>query len=253
MFDNSSSPPASLPGMTPAGRCAPPRTVSKRAAACIGALLAAAANAASAYTVTIVAAAPQTIYLQIGVGSFTADYCGGTTYPPPHNTPNCGPAFGGGTPGNNASINTVSATVAPTVLGNSAAQAMTTNSSATNSYLDGFAFCSVPGQLYIGGFFRTAGGATAAAQVTATVPAALVNAAGNTIPFSKISWTSSGAGDGAAEPFPAGTFVNGGAQNVGSMASNTWNESCWAFSYLNNSVPAAGTFTGVVLYTMSAP
>ena len=87
------------------------------------------------------------------------------------------------------------------------------------------------------------------------MPAALTNATGDTIPFSKISWTSSGNGDTARrrQPFPAGTFVNGGVQTVGAMASNTWNESCWTFSYLNNTVPAAGTFTGVVLYTMSAP
>jgi len=82
---------------------------------------------------------------------------------------------------------------------------------------------------------------------------ALTNAAGDTIPFSKIQWTSSGNGDSGAEPFPAGTFVNGGMQNVGSMSSNTWNESCWTFSYLNNTVPPAGTFTGVVRYTLSTP
>jgi len=87
----------------------------------------------------------------------------------------------------------------------------------------------VPGQLYIGGFYRTTGAATVAAQVTATVPAALTDAAGDTIPFSKIRWTSSGNGDSGAEPFPAGGFVNGGVQNVGSMSSNTWNESCWTF------------------------
>ncbi len=77
--------------------------------------------------------------------------------------------------------------------------------------------CSVPaGQLYIGGFFRTAGRDDAAAQVTATVPAALTNATGDTIPFSKIQWTSSGnAAIPATEPFPAGTFVNGGVQNRG--------------------------------------
>jgi hypothetical protein len=119
--------------------------------------------------------------------------------------------------------------------------------------LDGYTYCSVPGQLYIGGFYRTAGGTTAAAQVTATVPAALTNATGDTIPFSKIQWTSGGNGDNGAEPFPAGTFVNGGVQNVGAMASNTWNESCWTFTYLNNTVPPAGTFTGVVRYTMSSP
>ena len=130
---------------------------------------------------------------------------------------------------------------------------MTTNSTAAQSYWDGYTYCSVPGQLYIGGFYRTTGGTTAAAQVTATVPAALKDAAGDTLPFSKIQWTSSGNGDSGAEPFPAGTFVNGGVQTVGSMASNTWNESCWTFTYLNNSVPPAGTFTGVVLYTLSAP
>ena len=218
---------------------------------CGAALLAALSPTAFAYTVTIDAAAPQTIYLQVGVGSFSANYCGGTTYPPPNGTPNCGPAYGGGTPQNNTTINSVSATVASTAVGNGTAQAMTTNSTAANSFLDGWTFCSVPGQLYIGGFFRTAGATTAAAQVTATVPAALTDATGDTIPFSKIQWTSSGIGDNGAEPFPAGTFVNGGVQTVGSMGSNTWNESCWTFTYLNNTVPPAGTFTGVVLYTMS--
>jgi hypothetical protein len=43
------------------------------------------------------------------------------------------------------------------------------------------------------------------------------------------------------------------AVTVGAMASNTWNESCWTFSYLNNTVPPAGTFTGTVRYTMSTP
>lgn len=175
------------------------------------------------------------MYLQVGVGSFTANY------------------INGGQPGNNAIVNTVSTTVAVAAVGNGTAQAMTTDSTATKSYWDGYTYCSVPGQLYIGGFYRTTGAATAAATVTATVPAALTNATGSTIPFSKISWTSSGNGDAGAEPFPAGTFVNGGAQNVGAMTSNTWNESCWTFSYLNNTVPAAGTFTGVVRYTLTSP
>ena len=176
-----------------------------------------------------------TVYLQVGVGSFTNTY------------------DNGGQPGNNTTINTVSVTVPAGVVGNGTAQAMTTNSTATQSFVDGFTYCTVPGQLYIGGFYRTAGGNTAAAQVTATVPAALTNAGGDTIPFSKIRWTSGGNGDTGAEPFPAATFINGGVQNVGSMASNTWNESCWTFSYLNNTVPPAGTFTGVVRYTLSAP
>jgi hypothetical protein len=143
--------------------------------------------------------------------------------------------------------------VAAGAVGNGGAVAMTTNSTAANSYLDGYAFCNVPSQLYIGGFYRTTGATTAAATVTATVPASLIDSAGDRIPFSKIQWTSSGNGDTGAEPFPAGTFVSGGVQTVGSMAGNSWNESCLTFAYLNNTVPAAGTYSGAVLYTMSAP
>jgi hypothetical protein len=212
----------------------------RRRAALAGALAAAlvamlAGNRAAPFTATLNPAAPLTVYLQVGVGSFTGDY------------------IYGGQPENNTTINTVSVSVTSTVLGNGTSQAMTTNSTAAQSYWDGYTFCSVPGQLYIGGFYRTTGGTTAAAQVTATVPAGLTDGSGDTLPFSKIQWTSSGNGDSGAEPFPAGTFVNGGVQTVGSMASNTWNESCWTFTYLNNSVPPAGTFTGVVLYTLSAP
>jgi hypothetical protein len=198
-------------------------------------LLSAVSSAASAYTATLTAASPETIYLQVGVGSFTNDY------------------IDGGQPGKNTTVNTVSATIAANVLGSGNAQAMTTNSTAAQSYWDGYTYCTVPAQLYIGGFYRTTGATTAAATVTATVPTSLTDAAGDSIPFSQIQWTSSGNGDTGAEPFPAGTFVHGGVQNVGSMASNTWNESCWTFSYLNNTVPPAGTYTGVVLYTLSTP
>jgi hypothetical protein len=202
----------------------------------IGAVLfGAASHAASAYTVTLTAAAPKAVYLQVGVGSFTNTY------------------LNGGQPGNNTTVNSVSVTVPAASVGNGTAQAMTTNSTAALSFWDNYAFCNVPGQVYIGGFYRTTGGATAAAQVTATVPTSLTSATGQTIPFSKISWATSGNGDTGGQPFPAGTFVSGGVQNVGAMSSNTWNESCWAFSYLNNSVQAAGTFTGTVRYTLSSP
>ncbi len=235
MRDFSPLPPAPLPGVAPAvrlGRAGGGRGLHVLTAAV---LLATLTSSAAAYTVTLSPASPLTVYLQVGVGSFTNDY------------------INGGQPQNNTTINTVSTTVAANVVGNGTAQAMTTNSTATQSYWDGYTYCSVPGQLYIGGFYRTTGAATAAAQVTATVPAALIDTSGDTIPFSKIQWKSSGNGDTGAEPFPAGTFINGGVQNVGSMSSNTWNESCWTFSYLNNTVPPAGTFTGVVLYTLSAP
>ncbi|HEX4151207.1 MAG TPA: hypothetical protein VHY75_03265 [Steroidobacteraceae bacterium] len=226
------------PSASPLARAATLRAASPRpwcAPRGAALLLIGLSRVAGGYTVTLAPAAPLTVYLQVGVGSFTGDY------------------IDGGQPEKNGTVNTVSASLAAGVVGSGSAQSMTTNSTAAQSYWDGYAFCSVPGQLYIGGFYRTTGSNTAAAGVTATVPTALVNATGATIPFSQIKWTSSGNGDNGAEPFPGGTFINGGVQSMGSMASNTWNESCWTFSYLNSLVPAAGTFTGVVLYTLSAP
>jgi hypothetical protein len=216
----------------------------------VGAILLTAAGTASAYTVTLTPASPKAVYLQVGNGTFA-----GTTK---CMTSGSDCYSSGGTPVNNGTVNMVSVTVATAVVGNGAAQAMTTNSTQADSFWDGYAYCTVPTQLYIGGFYRTTGAASAAAQVTATVPAALTNGTGGSIKFSQISWTSGGNGDTAAngflpEIFPGGTFVNGGTQTVGSMASNTWNESCWSFSYLNTAVPGAGTYTGSVLYTMTSP
>jgi hypothetical protein len=192
-------------------------------------------HAAHAFTVTI-NSGKQEIYLQVGVGSFTGLF------------------DNGGTPGNNTTVNNETVTLTSAVLGNGTAQAMTTNSTAANSFYDNYTFCTAGTQLYIGGFYQTNSGNTTTASVTAAVPANLTDAAGNTIPFSQISWTSSGNGDSGAEPFPAATFVSGGGtQTVGSMKANTWNESCWTFSYANTVVPAAGTYTGTVTYTLTAP
>jgi hypothetical protein len=201
------------------------------------AVLALASSVAAAYTATLNPASPQTVYLQVGVGNFTNCYT-------------CNPE---GQPENDTTINNETVTVAATAVGNGTAQAMTTNSTATQSFWDYYVYCSVPTQLYIGGFYRTTGATTAAAQVVATVPTALTDTTGDTLPFSDIKWGSSGNGDTGGEPFPAGSFINGGEQSVGSMASNTWNESCWTFSYTNTKVLPAGTYTGVVLYTLSAP
>src|SRR5258708_15823201 len=111
-------------------------------AVCLAGALGVAATSgpAPAYTLTLAPASPKTIYLQVGVGSFTANY------------------NAGGQPGNNATVNTVSTTVAASAVGNGTPQPMTTDSTAAKSFLDGYAYCSVPGQLYIGGFYRTAGG-----------------------------------------------------------------------------------------------
>lgn len=217
----------------------------------LGVGLLATAPLAPAFEVTIAPASPQTIYLQVGVGTFTGSYCGNgcKAYPPPPYTP----ASPKGTPGNNTTVNSVSVSVAATAVGNGTAQSMTTNSTQSTSFYDGYAFCSTPGQLYIGGFYRTTTTGNGSINVTATVPAALTDPAGDKISFSSISWTSSGNSDSGSEPFPAGTFTAGGVQTIGAIAQNQWAESCWTFSYANTTVPAPGSYTGTVTYTATAP
>jgi hypothetical protein len=219
-----------------------------RAAAALGLFgLLLTGSAAQAYTITLAPATPKTIYLQIGVGTFKGTYCGNNcSYNPPINQ------SGGSAPGTNTTINVVSVSVPANVVGNGTAQAMTTDSTQSDSFFDGFAFCNAPTQLYIGSYYRTTGNGTNTGTVTATVPTSLMDAAGDTLPFTQISWTSSGNGDSGAEPFPAGSFT-GTTQTVGSVAQNQWAESCWTFSYKNTVVPAAGTYTGRVIYTLTAP
>lgn len=205
--------------------------------ATIAALLAC-ASGAGAYTVNLTPRAQRTIYLQVGVGAFTG-----------------GPYNQGGSPATNPVVNLVSVTVPAAQIGNGTAQTMTTNSTAALSFYDGFAFCSLPNQLYVGGFYRStsSNGGPATATLRANVPANLVSAGGRTIPFSQVRWTSSGIGDTGAQPFPAGTFVNGGTQTIGTLNRNQWGESCHTFSYVNAAVVPAGTYTGRVTYTLSLP
>jgi len=219
----------------------------RRAAPALLLGLTAAAGSVHAFTITLAAASPKTVYFQIGQGTFTGTYCGnGCSYAPPI------VQSAGSAPGTNTTINQVSVSVAANAVGNGTAQAMTTNSTQSQSFFDGFAFCNTPNQLYIGGFYRTTGNGTNTATVTATVPVSLTDAGGDAIPFSQISWTSSGNSDAGAEPFPAGSFT-GTSVGVGSIAQNQWAESCWTFSYKNSVVPVAGTYTGRVTYTISAP
>jgi len=117
------------------------------------------------------------------------------------------------------------------------------------SNYDSYAFCNVPAQIYVGGFYRRTGSG-GAATLTATVPAGLTNAQGETIAFSQIAWTSSGNGDSGAQPFPAGSFSSNTSVN---FPSNTWRESCHSFKYANSAFVAAGTYSGRVLYTLSSP
>lgn len=188
------------------------------------------AQAAHAYTITITAG-PRSIYLQVGAGGYV------------------GTNASGGTPGNNATINVVSVTVPNGVVGSGAAQAMTSNSTVSQSPIDGFAFCNPPSQVYIGAWSRPGSG-TGVATLTVTSPANLTSGS-NTIPFSQISWVMSGNGDTVFQ-FPNGTFT-GGTQTLGTLARNTWKEQCMTFSYANTVVPAAGTYTGRAVYTLSLP
>lgn len=202
----------------------------KLAAAGVVAVLAF-AQSAHAYTITI-SSGTRAIYLQIGQGGYV-----GT-----HNT--------GGTPGNNGTINIVSVTVPAAVIGTSAAQQMTSNSTVAQSPIDGFVFCSPPSQVYIGAWSRPGGTSTGVATLTVTTPANLTSGS-DTIPFSQISWTMSGNGDSVFQ-FPDGTF-NGGTQTLATFPANTWKEQCMTFSYANSVLPAAGTYTGRAVYTLSLP
>jgi hypothetical protein len=206
----------------------------RRSTALLAALLAALlpAAAAHAFTVTI-NAGTRTIYLQVGAGTMT----GGTF-------------SGGGTPQDNGTINRVSVTVPAASLGGGTVD-MTSNSTVSASPYDGFAFCTTPAQVYVGGFHRRPFLSNGTATLTVTTPATLGNGSGQTIPFTEISWVSGGAND-ATPTIPSGTF-NGGTQTLLSVPRNTWFESCLTFRYANSQRVAAGTFTGRAVYTLTAP
>lgn len=175
----------------------------------------------------------KSLFLQVGAGSMTG-----------------GRFNAGGVPANNATINNVTVTVPAANVGGGTV-AMTTDSTVTASPYDGFAFCAVPSQVYVGGFFRTPGTSTSA-TLAAQADTALVNATGETIPFSSISWVSGGAQD-ATPTIPSGTFVGGAAQTLLNVTNNTWFESCLQFNYANTQLVPAGTFKGRVKYTLTSP
>lgn len=191
-------------------------------------------SAAQAYIVNISGGLTPSIYLRVGDGVYTGTF------------------QDGGTPGSGGGVNTVSVTVPAAVLGNGSDLAMTSNATQSRSFYDNYAFCNLPAQVYVGGFNRGGLFSGGNGVLTVTAPASLVNASGNSIPFSQISWTSSGNGDTGAQPFPAGAFT-GGQQTLANFPVNSWRESCHSFSYGNDAVVAAGTYTGRVTYTLSVP
>lgn len=190
--------------------------------------------AANAYLVAITPGT-RTIYLQVGAGTITG---GGGRF------------TSGGSPRDNATVNSVSVTVPAAALG-TGSLAMTSNSTVANSPYDGFAFCSPPGQVYVGGFYRIPG-STGTASLTVTTPANLLNATADQIPFSTITWTSGGIGDATAT-IPAGQFGGVPAQPLLNIPANRWFESCLTFRFSNAQGYAAGTFNGRATYTLTAP
>lgn len=173
----------------------------------------------------------KSLFLQVGTGTMT----GGTFQ-------------SGGTPGNNATVNTVSVTVPAASLG-TGPRGMTPNVIVTNSPWDNYAFCPYPAPVYVGGFYRAPSGGSATLAVTS--PANLVSGA-DTLSFNTISWVSAGAGD-ATPTIPSGTFVAGTTQTLLSIARNFWFESCLTFTYANAAILPAGSYTQQVVYSLTAP
>jgi len=130
---------------------------------------------------------------------------------------------------------------------------MTSNSTQNISlYGDGNNTCPTPAsQVMVGAGFRR-NNANANATLSVTSPPNLTNAAGDTIPFTEISWTVSAPGSTAPNVIPAGTF-NGGTQTLATFPGNTYLENCHTFRYANSAVRAAGTYNGTVTYTLTAP
>jgi hypothetical protein len=200
----------------------------RRGAAMLAVVMAADPSGAWVLTVN---PGPKTIYLQVGNGSYSGYY----------NT--------GGTPLNNATVNVVSVTLPANAVGTGAAQAMSSNSTQSLSFYDGYAVCNPPGQVYVGGWARLPSG-SGNAVLTVSSPANLTSG-GNAIPFSQISWTSTANGNTSPD-IPAGTF-NGGTITLRNIAAGTWVENCHSFSYANTAVVAAGTYTGRVTYSLAMP
>lgn len=193
-------------------------------------------NLALAYSVAITPGV-KAIYLQVGAGTMT----GGS-----------GNYQSGSTPGNNATINLVSVTVPTASVGNGVGQVMATNSPVISSW-DSYAFCTAPNQVYIAGFNRRPAAGSGTAVLSVTSPASLTTASGDTIPFGKISWASTGNGDASPSTLPSGTFVAGTTQAIYTYAMNNWSESCHTFTYLNNTVVAGGVYNGRVTYSLVTP
>lgn len=158
--------------------------------------------------------------------------------------------------GTNSTVNLVSTSVPVGQIGNGTALAMTSNSTQANSlYGDNYTTCPNPSsQLMVGASYRrsNSNNGPASATLRVTSPSSLTNAAGDTIPFTEISWTVSAPGSPVPNVIPAGTF-NGGTQTLATIPANTYIENCHTFRYANSALRGAGTYNGRVTYTLTSP
>lgn len=198
------------------------------AAAGLVLLVCAPLTSAHAWSLTI-ASASRRVFLHVGNGTLNAD---------------------------NGTINLVSADLTGAQLLSGAAQAMTSNSTQARSlYGDNYTTCPTPAsQIMVGASYRRNNNndGPASATLRVTSPANLVSAAGDTIPFSQISWTVSAPGSTVPNVIPAGTF-NGATQTLTTVPANRYIENCHSFTYANSTIRAAGTYTGQVTYTLTSP
>ena len=105
---------------------------------------------------------------------------------------------------------------------------------------------------------RSTGGARRTATLTADSSTPL-SSGGFTIPFSQVAWTSSTPGGGpngclnTPVTIPSGTFTGSAGQSLVTFGTSQRACACAQFSYLNQNIVSAGTYTGRVTYTLAMP
>ena len=183
------------------------------------------ANASASAWVLTLTPGPKQLFLMVGVGSPGAS---------------------------TAQVNVVSVTVPAASVGNGTAQAMTSDSTQSTSPYDNYAVCNPPAQVYVGGSYRQPNATTGAASATLQVstPATLTSGT-DSIAFSQIKWSSTANGNAAAD-IPAGAF-NGGTLFLANVPRNVYLENCFTYSYTNDAVVPAGSYTGRAVFTLAVP
>ena len=156
----------------------------------------------------------------------------------------------------NSTVNRVSLDLPATAIASGTPQVMNTINSASTTQVtspyDNYSLCTpASGQVYVGGFYRLPATNSSTAVLQVSTPGSLTSGAFN-IPFSQISWTSSAAGNAAAD-IPPGTFLAGGTLFLRNIVANSFVENCHTFRYANTQPVGAGVYDGRATYTLTAP